>query len=147
MNPSEHIRKRRVVLGLADTEVAKRAGLSIYEYADIEQHADELATALSLKDARHLCEILGLDLLLVLGVPTEDVEKMVHLQKRNELIKCKRLELDFTVRDLAEHIGFDEQTVVNLESNPEHIDTLPAEIAMQIADQLKLPASFLLLSK
>jgi hypothetical protein len=37
------IRAHRRHLGLSATQVAQEAGLSIYEYGDIEQHADEVA--------------------------------------------------------------------------------------------------------
>lgn len=41
---NNHIRSQREALGLTEREVADKVGLSIYEYGDIEQYADELLT-------------------------------------------------------------------------------------------------------
>src|SRR6266542_1821569 len=112
MKAGDRIRSRRVELGLRDVDVAERVGLSIYEYGDLEQHADEFATAIALKDAQRLCGMLGLSLLDVLEIPGTAVSSSVSPQ---QLIRDAREREGLTVAELADHIGFTDETVQSIE--------------------------------
>lgn len=49
MRPHEKLRAQRATLGLTEAEVARRAGLSLDEYRDAEQHEDEAVEVLHLR--------------------------------------------------------------------------------------------------
>ncbi|HZE92913.1 MAG TPA: hypothetical protein VE029_14565, partial [Rhizobacter sp.] len=70
MSTAKTLRGKRLEMGLSDVEVAERLGLTVFELGDIEQHDDELETAVSLRTARRLCSLLKLPLEKVLGIPS-----------------------------------------------------------------------------
>ena len=59
---NEVIRRARERLGLTAQEAAARAGLSVHEYGDLEQHADEVVSAVSLATVRRVCKTLNIAL-------------------------------------------------------------------------------------
>jgi transcriptional regulator with XRE-family HTH domain len=111
MLDNKKVQARREELGFSDVEVAARAGISIHQYSDIERHADEFRTVLTLREARQVCEILELDLLEFLGLD-EFINggEVSEALPKHELIKRRREQLGLRIEDIAEHLGFDEST-------------------------------------
>ena len=144
MTIASQIRARRLFLCKTDTEIATLAGLSIYEYGDVEQHADEFVTALPLHAARKLCSILELDLLHVVdcGMAGDAHQKIETF--RGAFVREKRLALGLSVNNVAEHIGFSDETVNSIETTPAFLDSLPIQVVLEVADLLSLSADIML---
>jgi transcriptional regulator with XRE-family HTH domain len=144
MTIANQIRARRLSLGKSDTEIATLAGLSIYEYGDVEQHADEFLTALPLRAARKLCTVLQLDILQLINREKAKGANCRLEKFRGALIREKRLALGQSVNDIAEHIGFADDTVISIETIPEFLDSLPIQVVLEVADRLSLSADIVL---
>ena len=135
MNFAKAIRDRRIQLGLQAAAAAERLGLSIYEYGDVEQHADEFETAISTGTARQLCHVLGLELRSLLGLPQVTSKEMKNV---SELIRSTREGQKLSQVQLADRIGFNEETIRSLESTPEFVDTLPLSVLYELESALGL---------
>jgi len=134
MNPANAIRDRRMKLGLQAAAAAERSGLSIYEYGDIEQHADEFETAISTGTARRVCHVLGLELRSLLGLPHVTSEH----NNISDVIRRARERKKLSQLQLADQIGFNEETVRSLESTAAFVDTLPLKVLYDLEDALGL---------
>ncbi|MEN6374865.1 MAG: hypothetical protein ABFD75_08810 [Smithella sp.] len=64
LNINKKIKDRRMMLNLTDIEVAKQVGLSIHEYSDIEQHADEVFDVVKIRAVKNI-ERIGTVLFLL----------------------------------------------------------------------------------
>lgn len=135
MNLAKAIRERRMNLGLQAAAAAERSGLSIYEYGDIEQHADEFETAISTGAARRVCHMLGLELRSLLGLPQATAESISNV---SDVIRRARERKKLSPLQLADQIGFNEETVRSLESTAEFVDTLPLRVLYDLEDALTL---------
>jgi transcriptional regulator with XRE-family HTH domain len=144
MHPHERVKEARLRLGLSESEVARRAGLSIHEYGDVEQHADEIYTIVALGDVRRLCAVLQLDLLELLGL-SEGNEPSTHPEiTRSEIVRQRLSELGLTPADLADRIGYEEHVGIALAANPDVIETLTLDTISEVAKALQVPLRQLL---
>lgn len=150
MKTHETIQTRRLELGLSESEVASQTGISIHEYGDIEQYAEEFTSVLPLSAARRLCEVLGLDMLRLIGLdsgstPNAPVSQPIsQLVPRNEQVSQGRNALGISRDQLAERLGFEEEILEKIESDPQFLETLPIELAIALAKELVLPPQFFL---
>lgn len=138
MTPAQYIYARRKALNLSDSEVARRAGVTIFEYGDIEQHADELTSAISLGRARAICEALQTDIPSALGLPTAVSDSNIP---RHKLIARQRQDMRLTVREVGDAIGFSDNVVHSLEAVPQFLDTLPVQVALDLGKCLNIAFS------
>lgn len=144
MNIAKAIRDRRIELGLRAVTVAERSGLSIYEYGDVEQHADEFETAISSGTARKVCHVLGLELRSLLGLPQLMSGEMKDV---SDLIRIARGDRMLSQAELAERIGFTEETIHSLESTPEFVDSLPLTVLYELEASLGFEQGYLIREK
>lgn len=122
MDHSAVIRSRRIELGLQDVEVARTVGISIHEYCDLEQHTAEFETAISMDTAKRICRALGLDLRSLMDLPASSHEYGTDV---TQLIRRSRELQRLNQSQLADAIGFTEETIRSLESTPGFQGTLP----------------------
>lgn len=135
MNLARVIRERRKELGLDDTFVSKRSGLSIHQYADVEQHPDEFETAISAKTAMEICAVLGLNVRDVLGLPQT---RSAVAQSASTVMRTARERHGLSESTLADRIGFDEDTIHSLEASPDKIYSLPLVVIFDLERELGL---------
>jgi transcriptional regulator with XRE-family HTH domain len=64
---AERIQALRVKSGRTEQELASELGLTIHSYSDLEQHDEELESAVSVAQALKLAKLLDTDLLTLLG--------------------------------------------------------------------------------
>ena len=64
---AERIQALRVKSGRTEQELASELGLTIHSYSDLEQHDEELESAVSIAQALKLAKLLDTDLLTLLG--------------------------------------------------------------------------------
>jgi transcriptional regulator with XRE-family HTH domain len=129
------IRNRRMQIGLQAAEVAKSVGLSIHEYTDIEQHTDEFETAISMGTARNVCHVLGLEFRSLLGLPNSAPNKTASV---SDEIRRAREKQELSQIQLADRIGFSEETIRSSEDIPGFVDTLPLKVLFDLEKALHL---------
>jgi transcriptional regulator with XRE-family HTH domain len=81
---AERIQTLRVKSGRTEQELATELGLTIHSYRDLEQHDEELESAVSMAQALKLAKLLDTDLLALLG-ETEIPVKMPIARVRSAL--------------------------------------------------------------
>jgi transcriptional regulator with XRE-family HTH domain len=142
------IKARREALGLSDVQVGERTGLSVYEYGDIEQYADEIFSVTDLRQVRVLCQVLGIDLFELFDLTCEfcgqNQLSTDYLLPRNELVRKQRLALGMSEEQLGDDIGFEARTVQYLEEDKDHLEGWSYELIEELAKLLKLPVQILL---
>ena len=117
--PAERIQALRLKSGRTEQELARELGLTIDSYADLEQHDEELESAISIAQALKLANLLHTDLLTLLG-ETEIPVKMPIARVRSALnaqlgksAEAKELMEDTLNWDLGPFLeGLDEWTTV-----------------------------------
>lgn len=133
MNIAKKLLGQRQQLGLSDEHVARLVGLSIHEYGDVEQHADEFETAISVGSAKKICHVLGFGLRHLLGLPTQ---MPTDDRSLSELVSRQRENQGLSVEQLAERIGFSRETIEGIEANAAALDLLPLVVIYDLEDAL-----------
>ena len=136
------IEKKRLELGLTNSQVAKLVGLSIHEYSDIEDDPDETLTVLPLKGLMKLCKVLEIDIFTLLREVNvldkeyyDDVKENIPL---NLIIKHKREQSGLTCEELGDKIGFYEQAIIDMETDPGYLESWPIEPILRVCKELGL---------
>lgn len=145
---NERFRAQRTRLGLTEAEASGRAGLSLDEYRDVEQHKDEAAQVLHLGNLRLLCSVLGLDPLDLFGIPCAFCAGtdtgLGDRRGREEVVRTRRVALGLSQADLAERIGFEAGVVNDIERDPEYLEGWSVELVLSLAQVLEVPPQVLL---
>lgn len=146
------ITARRVALGADEVEVAKDSGLSIYEYGDIEQYRDEIFEVTHLRQAKCLCDRLGLDIFEIFDMDCAFCADSAayhddYLLPRNELVQKRCAALGFSQEELGDLIGFETIAIVNMEKNPDFFEEWSFELVHNTALVLKVPDQIFLAIK
>src|SRR5258708_11356332 len=81
---AERIQALRMKSGRTEEELASELGLTIHSYSDLEQHDEELESAVSIAQALKLAKLLDTDLLTLLG-ETDIPVKMPIARARSAL--------------------------------------------------------------
>jgi transcriptional regulator with XRE-family HTH domain len=84
IGPAERIQALRLKSGRTEQELASELGLTIHSYCDLEQHDEELESAVSIAQALKLAKLFDTDLLTLLG-ETEIPVKMPIARVRSAL--------------------------------------------------------------
>jgi len=116
---AERIQALRLKSGRTEQELASDLGLTIHSYSDLEQHDEELESAVSIAQALKLANLLHTDLLVLLGeteipvkMPIARVRSALNAQLGNSA-EAKELMEDTLNWDLGPFLeGSDEWTTV-----------------------------------
>jgi transcriptional regulator with XRE-family HTH domain len=116
---AERIQGLRLKSGRTEQELANELGLTIHSYADLEQHDEELESAVSIAQALKLASLLHTELLTLLGeteipvkMPIARVRSALNAQLGNSA-EAKELLEDTLNWDLGPFLeGSDEWTTV-----------------------------------
>lgn len=149
MGIREKTKKRRIELGLTDSDISSRVGLTRSEYSDIELHEDEICTVTDLCRVKKICEVLGFDLLDLLEQKCAFCEEGMSFAEefslpRNELIANRRREMGISMEALGERVGFYEAEIERLEKNPDHLETWPIDFIKDLATVIDVPIQILM---
>lgn len=106
--------------------------MTLSAYADIEQHADEVYTAISFGSVKQLCAALdiGVDEIVKCGPFASDWRgpeqpKIIHVATT---LSAQRLAAGLSIADVAEVIGFKESVVLRGEADRAYLDSLPLDV-------------------
>lgn len=146
---TEKIKLRRKEFGLSDIDVSKSAGLSIHEYGDLEQHADEIFTVTEFHKVKKLLQVLKLDFFELTETGCAFCDEGHPYVKdyslpRHELICKKRDDIGISREELGDRLGFYEIEIENLESDPNQLDTWPIELIKNLSNEINVPLQILL---
>jgi transcriptional regulator with XRE-family HTH domain len=116
---SERIQALRLKSGRTEQELASELGVTVHSYSDLEQHEEELESAVSIGQALKLAQLLDTDLLTLLGeteipinMPIARVRSALNAQLGNSA-EAKELMEDTINWDLGPFLeGSDEWTTV-----------------------------------
>ena len=148
MKANERIRERRIKLGLSDVEVARRSGLSIDEYCDVEWHDNELFEVVNLKNLKQLCIVLDLDQFDVLELECAFCQGSGYLPEyqlpRNEIVRHQRLAKGWSTEELGDKIGFYQEATEQIEADADYLDSWSANLVKDLTQHLDVPPQILL---
>ena len=148
MAPNQIIKRKRIAKGLGVQQVAALTGLSVHEYEDIEQHADEALGVVHLNKLKAVCAVLGLDLLSLSGTTCAFCEGRADRDNwqspRNIVIQRAREHLGLSKVELGDRIGFEEQAIVDMEQDPDYLEKWSVELIQELASILGVPIEVLL---
>jgi transcriptional regulator with XRE-family HTH domain len=148
MNLNEIVKKRRIELGLTINEAAEKSGLSIHEYTDVEDYPDEIASVLQLRDLKSICKTLNIDIYEFLGNETECAERdqgdKADLVSLNELVRQKRETANLTRIELGDRLGFYEEAIIDMESDPKFLESWSIELIKNLCAELKIPITVII---
>jgi len=136
MKINQRIKTRRQELGMSIEDMALSAKLSIAQCIDVEAYEDEFVSTLTLMEAKRLCEAIKLDIADVLGL---DKRHDFVISGKSNFIHDNRVRLGISVGDFADHIGFDECVVSEMEGDDSYLDQWPVELIVKVANLLKMP--------
>ncbi len=146
---NEKIRTRRIELGLNDVITAQQAGLSKMNYFDIELHPDEIYTVTDLWQVKKLVDVLELDFLDLFDIQCtfcNGKEGFLndYLLPRNEIIQKKRKSLNLSQEELGVRVGFYEIAIIEMEREPDFLESWSIELINDLANIIKVPLQILL---
>jgi transcriptional regulator with XRE-family HTH domain len=136
MTPNEIISTRRKQLGADEAEIASRAGMSIYQYSDLEQYADEFTTTIDLASARRVCAALSLTLTQVLGL---DCQGATESAGRALAAREARRGMGLSLEQLADELGREKWVLEKIEADDSAWEEQPLEFLVELLTRLKLP--------
>ena len=115
---AKRIKEARLKAGLSTENAAKKIGLSIAGYEDLEAYDDEVFTVISLFQLRLLSEMFSIKpMLLVQHSEAQDIEKKISDQELIKMINEKINENAETVEEFSERVGWDVSTAINDSDN------------------------------
>lgn len=142
VKPNELIKMKREKLALTEADVARQVGLSIFEYADIEQYEDELFTVTHLGEVRKLCDLLNIKICDLFELDCSLVTRKNI--KPNKLVHNKRIGLGLSKTQLADKIGFESLVIDQIESDAGFLEGWSFELIKELAIAINEPVENLI---
>lgn len=150
MKPAnELLESQRIALGLSESATAEAAGLSVSAYMDLEAYADEFWMTLSLRMAKNVCQVLGLQLVDVIAECTSppcnaEGARELYTQDLADL----RIRNGLSQEQLADIVGYGPSTIKAIEDNPDVLfDCFPITDAIVYAKEIHLDLPRLIRSR
>ena len=151
MTINDRIRRRREALGMSDVEVAQRVGLSMHEYYDVEAYPDEFTDVLHVAEAKRLADVLGLDLLELVGVKCSSCEREGFDAGRLtappvELLRSRREEMNLSREEVSDQAGWEDRGagLEILENDASFPGRTTINTVLDLSRVLRVPADLLL---
>ena len=117
-------------------ELARRIGVSISEYHDLELYDRELPEVLPLENARSLAAILGFELGTLFGAGS--LAGRTSTKSRHTILAEARARLSISTNKMAEDIGYDEAFVHRIENDGRALEAYAFDVLKDVAEYLKL---------
>ena len=137
----KYFRKKRLEKGLSEWELASLIGPDFQASLiwDFESGDDNDIDGLSIRDFKLYCKILGINPVEYADIPVSDLQELTL----SSLIKTRRKEMGYSITDLSDWIGFDENVIRALEDNRDDVD-IALNAIKQLALVLGIPFRILL---
>lgn len=125
---------------MTDIQVAAKAGLSIYEYGDLEAYENEAETVLDLRKLKALCEVLEISLFDMFSLERPQSSYLsLNLKRRNDIVLTCREALGFSQDELGDKVGFHGYAIQEMENDSEFLESWCLGDVIALADILGLP--------
>jgi len=122
---ASRIREARLRTGLSDTEVARRLGLTVDSYCDLERYDDEAFSVVSLRDLDALGRILGVQpRLLLLGPEAEGLKRSITEAEITTHLADKVSDSGQSIEQFGDAVGWD---ITELLSDPKTLWSFSVE--------------------
>ncbi len=132
----DRIRQARLQAGLSENEIARRLGITIHSYCDLESYDYEAFTVVSLKHVAELGRILGVQpRVLLLGRDGEGGKQTVTFEDVTAHIAKKVSESGLTADQVGDLIGWD---IKPLLSDPPSLSDYTVEALYDICKAVDL---------
>ena len=137
----KYFRKRRVEKGLSESELASRISPDFQESRiwDFESGDDNDIDGMSIRDFKLYCKILDINPVDYADIPVSNLQELTL----SSLIKTRRKEMGYSITDLSNWIGFDENVIRAIEDNRDDVD-IALNAIKQLALVLGIPFRILL---
>ena len=119
MKIAEFIKEKRIGKGLSDIEFSSMIGLNVSWVGDLESYEDELDT-LSLSRLKRMCEVLSINPVDIFRAVASDLSDLPLFA----LIKKRREEKGYSIKELADRVGYETSVIEALENNKD-LDNVP----------------------
>lgn len=137
--PQDIVRAQRMRLGYSDLEVAKRAGMTIDQYCELEDDRDDYYMVVPVGALVTLCDVLRLDIKQLFGLTG-----CPEGQGGPGLIYRRRKEKGISIAELSAYAGIAECAVERLERDLASISSWVMDAIAPLARKLDVPISCLL---
>ena len=133
---ASRIRDARAQAGFNESEIARRMGISVDSYCDLENYDDEAFTVTTLRNLVALGRLVDVEpKSLLLGADGDHVEQTVTFRDIAQQLARKRAENGLTVEQMGEGIGFDLEALL---ASPEFLWDYSVEALYVICKSLGL---------
>lgn len=150
MKPNEKISQQRREMQLSAIDVADRGGVGREAYRDIEAYEDEAYTTVPLANLRSIASILGLNLLSLFELPSafcsNSQSGSIKILPRNLIVQEREKALGIGRSQLSDLIGFEEQTIARMESEPDFLEEWSVDLIVQLAKILQVSPHLLIVA-
>ena len=136
--PGRAIRAKRKALNIEETTIAASAGMSIYEYDDLESHPADFYAVVPLVMLWRVVTALGLTLNEML-----QIRSCVEALGADSL-RARRVSLGQSVEELSDQVGILEEAIVAAESDPSTLQSWRLDPLLMLAYALDLQLSCVL---
>ena len=111
---ARRIREARERVGLPESVVADKLGMTPTEYQDVEFHDDEVFINFSIKHLRALAEVLGLPLhQMLLGPDAEAAAAPITTGEIARRISALAASRKVSLEELSDSVGWDLEPIIN----------------------------------
>lgn len=148
MIPRQTITERREALGIQDTIIAAKLGITISSYDDIEAYDDEIFSTVELSVIKKLCELLKLDFFELFSwqcsfCGEHKPHNAWYTLPRNDLIQRSREMLGISQHELADRLGFEDVAVEDMEKEEDFLESWTLDLIENLSKELKIPFQIL----
>jgi transcriptional regulator with XRE-family HTH domain len=110
---ARRIREARERIGLSESLVAGKLGMTLTEYRDVEFHDDEVFLTFSIKHLRALGEVLGLPLpQMLLGRDAEPVQPPTSSEEIARRISALAASRQVSLEELSDSVGWELEPII-----------------------------------
>ena len=137
----KYFRKKRLEKGLSESELASLIGPDFQESLiwDFESGDDNDIDGMSIRDFKLYCKTLDINPVDYADIPVSDLQEL----PLSSLIKTRRKEMGYSITDLSDWLGFDENVILAVEENRDDVD-IALNAIKQLALVLGIPFRILL---
>ena len=136
-----YFKNKRLEKGITEAELASRIAPDFTESLiwDFESGDDHDIDGWPIQDFKKYCEILDIDTTEFCDIPVSDLKDL----PLSLLVKTRRTEMGYSISDLSDRIGFEENVIYAVEQERDDV-TVALRALKNIALELDIPLRMIL---
>jgi transcriptional regulator with XRE-family HTH domain len=145
----ELLEKHRIEMNISEFELSEKTGLTLGWIYDLEKYNDEYSSNLQIGVLKKLCHILKLNFAAVVSeycgpIQTEFSSSNYLACTPKDIVRLRRTELNLTIAEISEAVGFEESSLEKIENDDEAIFLMNLDFLRDFVKVLKIPPLLLL---